>query len=98
MSATSPCVPCCNTPQTINIPGSPGSAGAAGTNGVSTFSLTTADFVVPALNATVLVSVSSSLWMVVGQVLIVGQGPGAVLANPGPATFVVTSIPSTTTV
>lgn len=88
MSATSPCIPCCTTPQSVNVPGPEGDAGTNGTNGVNAYTLTTADFVVPAIGATVTISVQSSAWMVVGQVLIV----------TGPANFLITVIPNGTSV
>lgn len=94
MSATTPCTPCCTTPQTVNIPGAQGPQGGNGTNGQNAFTLTTADFVVPAVASPVTVSVASSLPFVIGQKVIVGQGPGAALAGPGPGTFQVLTIPS----
>lgn len=94
MPATQSCTPCCSTPQVVNIPGpqgadgAAGAAGAAGTNGVNGFSTTTADFVLPAVNANVTANVDNSTWMAVGQ---------AVVAD-GPATFQVVSKPTTTSV
>lgn len=91
MPGTTPCVPCCSTPQTVNVPGSAGADGAAGTDGsdgVNAFTLTTADFTVPAVGATVTVSVANSTWMQVGQPIYV----------EGPANFTVSSKPSTTSV
>lgn len=35
MSSPTPCVPCCTTPQTVNVPGPPGADGAAGPNTVT---------------------------------------------------------------
>ncbi len=93
MPATSPCTPCCATPQTVNIPGVEGDPGSDGKNGLSAFALTTADFVLPADNANVTVSVTTSLPFVIGQILIVGQANGGALAGPGPGTFQVASIP-----
>lgn len=92
-----PCTPCCATTQTVNVPGAPGSPGGNGTNGINAFSLTTLGFATPAINAPVTISVTSTSWMVVGQYVIVGQG-AAVLVNPGPAHFKVTSINSLTSV
>ncbi len=93
MPSTTSCTPCCATPQVTNIPGPEGSAGSDGSNGISAFTLTTADFVVPAVNSTVTVLVGSSLWAVIGMIVIAGQGAGAALAGPGPSTFLVTAIP-----
>jgi hypothetical protein len=55
------------------------------------------DFVTPAAdNTTVPIFVGSTLWMVVGQTVIIGQGNGAALLGPGPGTFEVDSITSLT--
>jgi hypothetical protein len=93
---------CCPTVAPVDIPGSPGADGAAGadgSNGVNAYTVTTAPFVVPADTVTpVTVAVASSIWMVIGQQLIIGQGIGAVLANPGPASFQVSAVPSTSSV
>lgn len=94
MSSPVPCVPCCTTPQTVNVPGVQGLAGSNGTNGtngVSAFTTTTQAFTIPAVGSTVTVQVGSTAFMVIGQVLIIGQGNLA-LANPGPMTCVVTVI------
>lgn len=98
MSSSVPCTPCCTTPQVTNVPGLEGLPGGNGTNGVNAYSVTTADFVVPALNANVTVAVASAVAFVIGQVLIVGQGIGTVLANPGPATFQVVALPGPTSI
>jgi hypothetical protein len=93
---------CCPTVAPVDIPGSPGADGAAGadgSNGVNAYTVTTAPFVVPADTVTpVTVAVASSIWMVIGQQLIIGQGIGAVLANPGPASFQVSAVLSTSSV
>lgn len=85
MSAPTPCVPCCSTPQSVNIPGTPGeagAAGAAGANGVNAFTTTTADFVVPAISANVTVQVANNSWMTVGQnVFIEGAGTFEVVSK-----------------
>jgi hypothetical protein len=102
MSIADCCSPCANTVQVVDIPGADGADGAAGadgSNGVNAFTVTTSDFVVPADTVTpVTVAVASSIWMVIGQQLIIGQGIGAVLANPGPASFQVSAVPSTSSV
>lgn len=98
------CAPTCCTPSTppVQIPGAPGATGAAGTNGVngaSAYTVTTNDFVNPPDTVTpVTINVASSIWMVIGEFLIIGQGLGAALANPGPTTLKITAIPSTTSV
>lgn len=84
MPATSSCTPCCPTPQTVNIPGGPGGDGTDGTDGVDAFTLTTADFSLPAIGANVTVDVASSAWMVVGQNVVC----------EGPANFVVVALPT----
>ncbi len=98
MSATAPCVPCCSTPQSVNIPGVEGDPGDNGLNGVNAYSIVTSDFVVPMPTVTVSAIVDSTLWMVIGQIVIAGQGVGAALAGPGPSTFKVDSITSATVV
>lgn len=90
LSACNPC--CAPVVPAVNVPGS------AGIQGPGAFTLTTADFVIPAIGSTVTVNVVSSIWIVVGQRLVVGQGSGAALVGPGPGTFQVTAIPSTTSV
>jgi hypothetical protein len=100
MSSPVPCVPCCTTPQVVNTPGSQGLAGTNGTNGTNGangYTITTADFVVPVTNNNVTISVLSTAFMVIGQVFIVGQGTLA-LADPGPMTGQVVSIPSVSSV
>lgn len=98
MPGISPCLPsCCATPQVVNIPGLQGGTGNNGTNGVNAFSITTADFVVPAINATVTISVTSTAMNVVGQTVMIGQGGGTALVHPGPGTFQITAIPSSST-
>lgn len=65
MSATTPCVPCCNTTQTTDIPGSAGSP---------SWSTTLANFTVPAVAGSVAISVSDSSWMAVGAPLFISDG------------------------
>lgn len=92
------CVPTCATTPPVIIPGSPGTPGApgaAGADGVSAYSVLSASMVVPGDTSTpVTITVNSTLWMVVGEALIIGQGNAPTLANPGPATFKITAIPS----
>lgn len=83
MPATVPCVPCCPTPQIVNVPGVEGIPGSDGLNGINAFTLTTADFVIPAVANPVTVALISSLWMAIGQIVVAD----------GPATFQVTSLP-----
>lgn len=98
MPTTTDCRPCCTTPVVVNVPGLTGAAGADGaagaagtngTNGVNAFTTTSADFNVPAAKGgTVTISVADTSWMVVGQTLVI----------TGPATFLITAIPTGTTV
>lgn len=95
MPSTTACTPnCCTTVQTVNVPGSTGSSGVNGTNGIDAFTLTTQDFTVPAIGSTAGVSVQSSVWMVIGQQLILGAGSSGI--GGGPANFKVTAISTTT--
>lgn len=102
MPSPTPCVPaCCTTVQNVQIPGVeglPGTNGTNGQNGIDAYTITTVAFAIPAVGSPVTVSVANSLWMAIGQVVIVGQGVGAVLANPGPMTAVVTALPSANSV
>lgn len=95
------CSPCNTTLPPVNIPGTRGPEGANGingTNGQSVNTNTTAQFTSSAdLTTPMIVSVASSLQMVVGQTLIVGQGPGATLTHPGPVTILVTAVASPNT-
>src|SRR5437660_5444782 len=91
----SPCSPAQLPP--LNIPGAQGpagAAGAAGTNGVNAFTTTTA-ITGPTpgdTTTTYNVSVANSTAFVVGQDIIIGQGPGVVLGSPGPLAAVITAI------
>lgn len=75
------CCPPCSQIVTVNVPGTGGAAGAPG------FTTTTASFVIPAIGATVNVSVGSTGFMTVGLNVFVGG-----------ANFVVTGINSITSV
>lgn len=96
------CSPCATQLPPTLVPGPEGTAGAAGTNGtngVNAYTLTSAGMTVPVDTVTpVTISVGSSVWMAVGQILIIGQGTGVALTNPGPATFVVSAVPSSSSV
>lgn len=76
----------CCTPEIVNVPGLEGDPGVDGENGLNAFTLTTNDFLVPAIGDPVTVQVEDSSWMVIGQVVVVD----------GPAHFTVTSKPSST--
>jgi Ubiquitous surface protein adhesin repeat len=93
MSATFPtvrdcCDPCPSVPIT-QVPGPAGADGNNGTNGtdgIDAFSITTAGFVMPAVNGTVNVAMFESGWASVGQYIFV--------ENAG--TFQVTAVPDAT--
>lgn len=65
------CDTCDTTPITVNTPGPTGATGAAGADGVSAFSTVTASWTVPAIGASVALTVSDSTWMSVGQVVFI---------------------------
>lgn len=98
MQPTDCCSPCSPQVPSVAIPGPQGNTGAAGTNGtngIDAFTITTAQFNVPPDTVTpVTISVVNATWVAVGEFLKIGQGAGAALANPGPATFKVTAVPS----
>jgi hypothetical protein len=102
MSTPQDCCTPCPTVTTTNVPGVAGATGADGqdgVNGVNAFSFLSSDMVIPPdLVTPVTITVSSTLWMVVGMNVKIGQGAGLVLTNPGPGTFEITAIPSPSTV
>ncbi len=67
---TQSCTPCCSTTQITEVPGGQGIDGGDGNDGQNAYTLTTLPFVIPAVGDTVTVSVQSSLWMALGQVLV----------------------------
>ena len=76
MSIVSDCCPPCPS-VSVNVPGSPGTNGAPGTNGTNganAFTLTTANFTIPAIGSNVTVSVANTSWMVVGQNVFISDG------------------------
>lgn len=91
MSSPSPCVPCCTTPQTVAVPGPEGVGGADGLDGVNAYSLLTTPFTSDG-NTTWTLGVSSSAWMVPGQIIVIGD------ATNGPVHLRVVSIPNATSV
>ncbi len=77
MTTPASCCAPCPTVETVNVPGvqgPPGDDGTNGADGIDAFTNTTADFIVPAVNANVAVSVANNAWMVIGQPAFV-QGP-----------------------
>ena len=84
------CVPCEDVP-TTQVPGPQGvvgTNGTNGTNGVNAFTLTTADFTMPAELANVTVSVADTSWMAVGQPLFVQTAGFLEVVSIGGATSV----------
>jgi hypothetical protein len=76
MSILSDCCPPCPTVN-VNTPGSPGTNGADGADGadgVNAFTLTTANFTLPAISGNIPVNVANSSWMVIGQNLFISDG------------------------
>ena len=66
MPATETCQPCCTTTAvTTNVPGS---------DGQSAYTTTTANFTIPAIGATVVVSMGNTDWFAVGAVLFLSDG------------------------
>lgn len=89
MSAPSNCcTSACAAVETVSVPGTEGEAGLDGADGISSFTLTTASFVVPALAAAVTVTVVNNSWMAVGQTVFI----------PNAGTFQVASKTGTTAV
>lgn len=78
------CAPCCQTTQTVNIPGGQGDDALNGTDGNNAYTTTAADFTVPAVGANVTISVVNSQWVALGQIVVID----------GPASFVVLAKPS----
>lgn len=72
------CTPCCPDTELVQTPGlegPPGTDGEAGSDGVNAFTITTSNFQVPAISASVSVAVANSSWMTVGQnVFVLGAG------------------------
>lgn len=85
---TTSCTPCCTTVPPVNIPGVEGDDGADGVDGTNAYTLLSADVVVPAVGANVTASVLDSIWMAIGQILVMD----------GPANFSVVSKPSASSV
>lgn len=84
MPSSSPCVPCCDTPLSVAVPGPEGPNGTAGTNGVNAFSVTTDLVTNPGPGNQVQVFLDTTAWMVVGQIVVFA----------GPETYRVVSIGS----
>lgn len=102
MSSVSECCNPCTTVQTVNIPGPEGGAGTNGLNGadgINAYTITTANFDVPALGVNVTVEVVNSSWMVAGQpVFIAGAGFFTVVSKPTTTSAILTysNVPANT--
>lgn len=90
MAASTPCVPCCTTPQSVNIPGVAGNAGTNGTDGKNAYTTLNGASAVPASAGAQInpLTVLNALWMAVGQIVVIA----------GPATFKVVQVLTPTTV
>lgn len=75
MSSPSSCCAPCPTTETVNVPGiqgDPGTDGIDGTDGVNAYTVTTVDFVTPAIGFTVPITVAVNTWCVVGENIFIG--------------------------
>lgn len=88
MATPSPCVPCCATAQTVNVPGIQGDAGADGDDGVNAYSTLSVGFNSAGVGTGHTLTVDNSLWMAVGQIIVVD----------GPVHMIVVSTPTSTSV
>ncbi len=86
MPSTQSCTPCCATTQITEVPGSQGDDGGDGSDGQNAYTLTTASFVIPAVGDDVTIAVQSSLWMAIGQVLVVTGTYFKVISKPSATT------------
>jgi hypothetical protein len=80
MALPTPSACACPTPVTTNVPGSPGTNGTAGTNGFNAFSILSNNFIVPAINSSVTITVNQASWVTIGQNVFV-QGAGNFSVN-----------------
>lgn len=97
MSAPLSCCTPCATTETVNVPGVEGQAGTDGLDGENAYTSLTAQFGVPGANVQIPIIVASTLWMVVGQILIIGDGANSV-GEDGWGHFQVISIQGATDV
>lgn len=90
MAGTTVCTPCCTTTQVTNIPGPAGNDGTNGTNGQDAFTTVgVGGFTVPgSAGGSVTIPLANANWVSVGQIIVV----------QGPANFLVTAIPNSTSV
>lgn len=84
------CLPC-PTVEVTAVPGPEGANGADGAPGINAFTITSADFVVPAINGSVTVNVGNSSWATVGQnIFIQGAGTFSLTSKPGTGSMTLT--------
>ncbi len=89
------CTPC-GTVQVTQVPGNEGPPGIDGIDGVSAYTTTADDLLIVVGPTTTVIGVVSSVWMVIGQVVIIGSGFGATVG--GPAHFIVVNVLTATSV
>lgn len=63
--STTPCVPCCDTPLSVAVPGAQGN---------SAITSTTANFTIPAIGGTVVISVGDTSWLKSGSNVFISDG------------------------
>lgn len=84
------CRPCPDVLVT-QVPGPEGANGADGAAGINAYTITSADFVVPAINGSVTVNVGNSSWATVGQnIFIQGAGTFSLTSKPGTGSMTLT--------
>lgn len=100
MSIPADCCTPCSTVQYTSVPGTQGASGvngADGTNGQNAYTVIVGAQTLPANSVTPQsFTVLSTLWMVVGETVIIGQG-GTSPAMPLPAHLTITAITNSTT-
>jgi hypothetical protein len=67
----------CPTSEIVNVPGAqglPGTPGAAGSNGVNSFTVTNANFTIPATGSSGQVGVANSSWASINQTVFLSDG------------------------
>lgn len=74
MSEAAGCNTCCPTIEVTQVPGTEGDPGTDGANGANAYTTLAADLTLPAVNANVAATVANNTWMVVGQVIVSGDG------------------------
>ncbi len=94
MSSTLDCCNPCGTIQVTQVPGSEGPPGIDGINGVSAYTTTVDDLLIVVSPTTTVLGMVSTVWLVIGQVIIIGSGFGTNVG--GPAHFIVQSVPTAT--